>query len=168
MENNNTQDLFDMNENKAAIDTIIMALSDITVDYTKYNAMQNDIIEMTSVINTIKNENVKNAMISEREKMQKLAEIEHDNAYKNAVISIISIVYERLGINTITSKMAKTSNPGKNAKNEYTVKMAILDNLDNDFIPLKTLCDRIEKQDKLPSIHKNDGWKRTISTALIT
>ena len=57
---------------------------------------------------------------------------------------------------------------GKNTKNEYTVKMAILDNLDNDFIPLKTLCDRIEKQDKLPSIHTNDGWKRTISTALIS
>ena len=71
MENNNTQDYFNMNENKTVIDTIITALSDIIVDYTKYNAMQNDIIEMTNVINTIKNENVKNVMIAELEKMQK-------------------------------------------------------------------------------------------------
>ena len=42
-----------------------------------------------------------------------------------------------------------------------------MDNVSNEWQSLKMICDSIEKQNKLPSIHTNDGWKRTISTAII-
>ena len=174
MENNEQENAI-LNENiinnKSVIDTIITALSGMIVNYEKYNVMQNDVMEMKSVINTIKNENIKNTMLAELHNMENNAENERKNATKNAQTEIIVYIMEKLDLscNTKKSSNSKKSNVSneKTEKSAYTAKMAIMDNVSNEWQSLKMICDSIEKQNKLPSIHTNDGWKRTISTAII-
>ena len=160
-----------INNNKSVIDTIITALSGIVVNYEKYNVMQNDVIEMKSVIDTIKNENIKNTMLAELHNMENNAENERKNAIKNTQNEIIAYIMEKLDLscNTKKSNVSRKSNVSneKTEKSVYTAKMAIMDNVSNEWQSLKMICDSIEKQNKLPSIHTNDGWKRTISTAMI-
>ena len=66
----------------------------------------------------------------------------------------------------ISAKSAKSAKSANGEKSAYTVKMAIMDNITTEWQKLADILKSIETADKLPSIHTNDGWKRTISAAM--